>query len=72
MVVINCEKIVDYVSVLKNLFLIMAAGWGGGGGGGGGLAKLQLKIVINYRVLSVLKLVNNCKKIVDYVNALKN
>ena len=39
---------------------------------GGGLATLLLKIVINNRVLQVFMVVNNCKKIVDSVSALKN
>ena len=38
----------------------------------GGLAKLLLKIVINNRVLPVFVAVNNCKKIEDYVSALRN
>ena len=38
----------------------------------GGLAKLFLKIVINNRVLPVIMVVNNCKKNVDYVSALRN
>ena len=38
----------------------------------GGLAKLLLKIVINNRVLFVFMVVNNCKKIEDYVSTLKN
>ena len=37
----------------------------------GGLAKLLLKIVINNRVVPVFMVVNNGKKIVDYVSALK-
>ena len=61
MVVNNCNKIVDYVSALRNWLWRM-----------GGLAKLLLKIVINNRVLPIFLVVNNCKKIVDYVSALKN
>ena len=37
-----------------------------------GLAKLLLKIVINYRVWPVFMVVNNCKKIETYVSALKS
>ena len=37
-----------------------------------GLAKLLLKFVVNKRVLLVLMVVNNCKKIEDYVSTLKN
>ena len=38
----------------------------------GRLAKLLLTIVINNRVLPVFMVVNNYKKVVDYVSALKN
>ena len=38
----------------------------------GGLAKLLLKIVINNIVSPILMVVNNCKRVVDYVSALKN
>ena len=35
-----------------------------------GLAKVLLKIVINNRDLPVFMVVNNCKKVEDYVSAL--
>ena len=37
-----------------------------------GLAKLLLKIAVNNRALPVFMVVNNCKKIENYVSALRN